>query len=155
MTHWIYTDKADEIKERISLTHKGKHYSFKTEFKKGQKKSNAWYKAMHKRVPWNLGKKTGIIPKTAFKSEDLLGKKHPKWKGNNVGYIALHDWVKRKLGRPCECVYCGEREKQLDWANIDHKYKRQLEDYISLCRSCHRKYDFAGHKYFMWDDQGT
>jgi hypothetical protein len=146
--HWTETEKAEEIKKRISMKNKGKRFSPKTEFKNGAKKSPAWYKAMEERIPWNLGKKTGLVPKTAFKSEDLLGDKHPKWKGDDVGYGALHGWVKRELGKPCECVYCGEREKQLDWANIDHKYKRKLEDYISLCRSCHRKYDLNNQNYW-------
>jgi len=40
-------------------------------------------------------------------------KKHiPKnWKGNDVGYSALHDWVKRKLGKADICSNCKSDKK--------------------------------------------
>ena len=70
------------------------------------------------------------------------------WKGNDVGYFALHHWVRRNLGKPRECVFCGENQKRLNWASISHKAKRDLRDYVSLCPSCHAKYDLkGGHAY--------
>jgi len=70
----------------------------------------------------------------------LIGEKNPKWKGNSVGKVGLHYWVRRKLGKPTECVYCGAVEK-LEWASISHHAKRDENDYIPLCIKCHRKYD--------------
>lgn len=72
-----------------------------------------------------------------------IGDKHWSWKGNGVGRAALHNWVENNLGRPRECKKCGTKNaKQYDWANISQKYKRDLADFIRLCRSCHAKYDY-------------
>jgi hypothetical protein len=98
---------------------------------------------------WNKGK-TGIYSKKALLKMSLakMGKyvdeKSWYWKGNNVGYVALHMWVKKHLGNPKKCEHCGKknlRPRQYNWANIDHKYRRKLEDWIRLCVKCHRKYD--------------
>lgn len=62
----------------------------------------------------------------------------------NAGYRALHGWVARRKGLPTKCEYCkkdGLVGHQIHWANTDHKYKRNSEDWIRLCPSCHKKYD--------------
>lgn len=72
------------------------------------------------------------------------GEKHQLWKGENVGYRGLHYWLRRIKGIPLKCSYCGLKRttpKSIHWANIDHKYRRIPDDYIALCRSCHKKYD--------------
>lgn len=66
----------------------------------------------------------------------------------NINYQALHQWVRRELGKPQECVFCGECIKKLEWASVSHNAKRDLNDYISLCISCHRKYDHR--KIYNW-----
>lgn len=75
-----------------------------------------------------------------------LGKENHKWKGDKVGYLALHSWVQRELGKPDTCEHCGKsglKGRQIGWANKDHLYKRNLKDWIRLCTSCHRRYDYA------------
>lgn len=58
-------------------------------------------------------------------------------------YGNIHSWVIREKGKPKKCEYCGTKcAKSYDWANIDHKYRRILNDFIRLCRSCHLKYDY-------------
>ena len=67
-----------------------------------------------------------------------------RWKGNNVGYRGLHIWVENNLGKPHICRYCGRkdlRHRQYQWANIDKKYKRNLNDWIRLCVKCHKAFD--------------
>lgn len=65
------------------------------------------------------------------------------WKGNSVGVDALHDWVKKHLGKPRKCEFCKTTTaKQYEWANKSQQYKRDLSDWIRLCRSCHAKYDY-------------
>jgi len=81
-------------------------------------------------VAWNKGMK-GI-------GRD---EKNGMWKGELTQYGPKHAWVIRNKEKPESCEHCGIREKKLDWANKDHKYKRNLNDYMALCRSCHRKYD--------------
>lgn len=67
----------------------------------------------------------------------------PNWKGDAVGNAALHDWVRRNLGKPKRCEHCKTiKAKQYDWANKSQKYKRDIKDWIRLCRSCHAKYDY-------------
>lgn len=72
----------------------------------------------------------------------LSGNSNPLWKGSDVGYYALHSWVRRVKGSPQKCSKCGKTGGKIEWANIDHRYDRNPDDYISLCTSCHREYDF-------------
>jgi len=85
---------------------------------------------------------TGI---THFFNGDNVGKENYKWKGDDVGYSALHDWVSRWKGKkPCVCSICGfadSYEGHFHWANISREYKRDLDDFTCLCVSCHVKYD--------------
>ena len=71
---------------------------------------------------------------------------HPRWKGEDVGYHALHHWVKLKLVKPEKCSMCCKK-RVLEVSNRDHKYRRNLDDYWYLCRSCHRKYDIENNGY--------
>lgn len=74
----------------------------------------------------------------------------PSWKGQGVSYGRLHVWIRQQMGDPGECVYCAEPNKKsrdgrsyLHWANVSGEYKRELDDWIPLCPSCHLKYDRA------------
>lgn len=80
-------------------------------------------------------------PETIQKfKEQRAQEKNPMWKGDEVGYDALHDWVKRHKGEPKECEHC-QSTSNLQWANKSRKYNRDLDDWLSLCVSCHSKYD--------------
>lgn len=69
--------------------------------------------------------------------------KHGLWKGDRVGKDALHRWVERRAGKPQVCAECGTTSsKKYDWANISQTYKRELSDFVRLCRSCHLKFDY-------------
>ncbi len=63
-----------------------------------------------------------------------------KWKGENVGRTALHNWVRRRKSKPEFCDNC-KKKKPFDLANISGKYKRDISDYLWLCRRCHMKSD--------------
>lgn len=65
----------------------------------------------------------------------------PNWKGDEVSYVGLHKWLFRRKGRPLKCEGCGD-VKRCQWANISGEYKRDLNDYRSLCSSCHKKEDY-------------
>lgn len=70
------------------------------------------------------------------------------WKGDNIGYRAKHLWVIKWKGKPKKCENCGtEDARKYEWANIDHSYRRILDDYIRMCTSCHRKYDMEHNNY--------
>ena len=70
------------------------------------------------------------------------------WKGDKVGYRALHDWVEKLLGKPTICQECLEEKlplksgrRRIQWANLSHKYKRDIQDWKAMCVPCHMKYD--------------
>ena len=107
-------------------------------------------------IPWNKGKKMSkeyceILSKarigkhysldTEFKKENVEGEKNVNWKGDEVGYYALHQWIQRKLGKATKCEYCNKEHNRIHWANISGKYKRDLDDWIQLCPSCHIYFD--------------
>lgn len=97
--------------------------------------------ALKGRVPksaWVKGCK--ISPATEFKKGENLAENNPNWLGDTVGYNALHAWVTRHKGKPKVCEFCGSKDK-LEWANKSHEYKRDTDDWLSLCYYCHRKYD--------------
>ena len=75
--------------------------------------------------------------------ESMSGENHQNWKGDKAKYKAIHIWVNSYKGRAEICEYCGKsvNETRIEWANIDHKYRRKLEEYISLCCKCHLDYD--------------
>src|SRR3990167_11380164 len=77
--------------------------------------------------------------------EKIRGENSGLWKGDNVGYRALHYWVVSELGQPNECSECGKigYGRQMHWANRSHEYKRELSDWLRLCVVCHKKYDHA------------
>lgn len=114
-------------------------------------------------IPWNKGKKG--VQKSKFKGvprPDFSGEKHPaygkkypersganhhNWKGDKVGYDALHDWIRRELGKAkiCSNFSCKKKSKIYEWANVSGKYLRKYSDFIQLCRSCHRLFDYNNH----------
>lgn len=74
------------------------------------------------------------------------GSQQKTWKGDKANYFTVHNWVRRNLGRPGECVHCSTEntisgKSIIQWANVDHQYRRQLGDYIPLCVPCHSKHD--------------
>lgn len=49
-----------------------------------------------------------------------------------------------RRGRPNTCEHCGfvsDERKALDWANKSQQYKRELDDWLRLCKPCHKRYD--------------
>ena len=67
-------------------------------------------------------------------------KKNPNWKGDKVKYDALHSWIRRHKSKPKLCEKCKKR-KPFDLSNISGKYKRDVNDFEWLCRSCHMEKD--------------
>jgi len=66
---------------------------------------------------------------------------HYLFKGDKVGYVSLHGWVRRHKVDPKYCEHCKAEDKKLQWANKSHEYKRELDDWLRLCIPCHRKHD--------------
>lgn len=83
------------------------------------------------------------------------GENNQEWKGDNVGYGAKHDWIRRHHGSPKECEECGITDKErrtingrsyIQWANVSGKYLRNRLDFIALCARCHILFDRIDQK---------
>jgi len=74
----------------------------------------------------------------------ILGENHPNWKGDNVGYGGVHDWIREKYGTPSLCDKCGDtNSKRYEWANITGEYTRDRKNWQRLCVKCHRRLDLG------------
>ncbi len=97
--------------------------------------------------PWNKGLNVGFSGMTGKKhkqesKDKISGEKNFNWKGDKAGHHSFHTWVRTRLGTPKKCEHCGTTDaKFFDWANKSGEYKRDLNDWIRLCRKCHRQYD--------------
>ncbi len=71
--------------------------------------------------------------------------KTPRWKGELAGKSAKHKWLDNHFGKPqiCENPHCLKKSKVFEWClKRGGSYSRNRKDYLRLCRSCHRKYDW-------------
>jgi len=69
-----------------------------------------------------------------------VGTRHWAWQGDFPSYRAVHAWLKKTYGNAQKCESCGST-KQVQWANISGKYKRDRNDFKQLCPSCHKLFD--------------
>jgi len=104
----------------------------------------------HKRKISNKMKGRVFTPEWKAKiSEALKGVPRPQQSGDKNGswkekpkYRSMHSWVERNKGKACKCTICRTKTaKKYEWANVDHLYSRNLDDYIELCTKCHRRFD--------------
>jgi len=88
-----------------------------------------------------FGKVVSKLQTERYKDET----KHPRWKGDDVGYWGVHDWITKHYGQPTKCEVCGldDPKRKYHWANLDYKYKRNIKSWKRMCVSCHRKYDYG------------
>jgi len=63
-------------------------------------------------------------------------------------YKAVHRWMERKYIKLSKCEFCNKNpgkakdgRNKIQWANKSGNYKRNREDWLCLCVSCHKKYD--------------
>ena len=80
-----------------------------------------------------------------WKSNNRIGKNHPSWVGNSITYKGLHNWLINKFGKAtkCEISNCKNISKKFDWALKKNRlYVRNIKNFLQLCRSCHKRYDF-------------
>lgn len=99
----------------------------------------------------NKGRKATneTIQKLKEKRKFRVGELSPNYKGDNAGYFAIHNWIRKKLGSPKKCEHCKTEnpKTRYEWANISRKNKREPSDWIRLCKKCHSKFDEVGKGY--------
>lgn len=91
------------------------------------------------------GKKHSKESREKIKTSNT-GKKSSQWLGHNIGYAAIHAWVRRHYGGAdhCENPKCEGKSILFEWAlKKGETYRRSRAAFVSLCRSCHRKMDFT------------
>lgn len=77
------------------------------------------------------------------------GKESGVWKGDNIGYHGMHQWIKKTYGKPIKCERCNST-KFVQWANKSHRYDREdRSDWIQLCSKCHYFYDNIETKHII------
>lgn len=140
------------IKQCLICTKDFKTFASKIAQGKGKYCSRKCYEISEQGKPsWNKGKSNTWMIGNQYRKgisnpnpNILFGEVNHKWKGDEVGYTALHMWIYRKLGQPRKCEHCGNnnlKHRQYHWANKSHEYLRDIKDWIRLCASCHKKYD--------------
>jgi len=79
--------------------------------------------------------------RNGFKKGENKGKENINWKGESTKYRGKHMWVSRQKGKASNyfCVDCSKKARE--WSNVDHEYKRIIEDYFPRCKKCHIIYD--------------
>lgn len=149
---------SEGSKQKLSESQRGINNSFygRQHSEETKKKMSDSHKGC---IPWNTGIKTGLIgsmlgkhhtEETKRKYSETrkgkvnLGDKNGQWKGDNVGYIQLHDWVKQHWPEsiPEYCQICN-KVPWYDLANITGVYNREFENWQFQCRSCHMKFDYS------------
>lgn len=130
---------------------------WKKDFLKGHKSWNEGLKLPYKarpnmrgHIPWQKGKTKIDFPQLS-RAGRKKGYTNEKW--GTGGYVALHNWIRLRRGKPKICEMCGVT-KNIQWANKSHGYKWELDDWLSLCRKCHCKYDDIGKKIWIIRKKG-
>ena len=92
--------------------------------------------------------RTGHLVTAETRKKLSLGKKGEKnysWVGDKIGYSGIHTWIVRTYGpaKDYPCMICAgtNGSKKIDWANISGEYKRDAQDWTTLCRKCHMAFD--------------
>jgi len=89
---------------------------------------------------WHTGLTKKEHPSLLIISQKQSKENNPMWRGDDVSYISLHNWIRRHKSKPELCEDCKE-EEPYDLANISGEYKRDINDYKWVCRRCHMKGD--------------
>jgi len=133
MTKGVYVRKpfSLEHRENLRLSRIGKHATEESRLKMSLA-SLGKHKSFEHRINISLSK--------LGNSNGLFGSDHHRWKGDDVGYRALHYWVRRNLPQPELCQFCNEKHSR-HLANITGEYNRDLHNWLYLCASCHKWWD--------------
>lgn len=74
------------------------------------------------------------------------------YKGDKSSISAKHAYLRTHYGRPTHCTNdkCEKRSTIYEWCKkTESEYTSNPDDYLWMCRSCHRKYDLTPEKRLM------
>lgn len=93
----------------------------------------------------HLGKKCPAVSKRMKEFNKInVGEKHHNWKGDKVGYRAIHSFIVNNYGQPTTCEHCQTGNligHSIHWASKTREYKRDRENWLRLCAKCHGIHD--------------
>lgn len=95
----------------------------------------------------NLFKQHKVKPRRPGQLGHHWEEDHVNWKGSKASYTAFHNRLNTRFGKPNHCQNCGRSDNKTvyDWANLTGHY-HDINDYMRMCRRCHRRYDAARKK---------
>lgn len=136
--HNIGKTYSEETKKKMSKTLKGINNPMYG--RKQSEETRIKMSLAHKGKKINESHKRILIESTSGENNHL-------WKGDNVGYKALHMWIRKYLPKPedglCElCHLVPFREA----ACITSIYNRDFKNWAWFCARCHMRWDNQGRR---------
>ena len=89
--------------------------------------------------PSSLKRRASNYCSQSCASKSRINQRNSNWK-TSISYRSLHKWIRENKPKIILCEECSQK-KTLEIANISGQYKRDINDYKWLCKSCHAKKD--------------
>lgn len=132
--------QSEEHRLKIAKSHEGKKQTKETKLKisfaKIGNKNPAKRLEVKEKIRQTM-KGKHQSPNNEFKKGQNAGEKSHAWKGDDIGYRALHYWINRHKSKSLLCENCKNGQRKLEAANISGQYKRDVNDFKWLCHRCH------------------
>ena len=134
----------DNMSKRMKFEFENELRTVPPNFGYERKGKAPWSKGLTKETDERLleaGRKSSITKK-GVPNLKIRGENHYNYKGNLACYAQKHAIINSRLGKPINCYVNKSHTGWIEWTNLYHDYNiNNLDDWVSLCRSCHRKYD--------------
>ena len=140
--HWSKTDKRDEVMSKIKIGWNNLRPNKRTGEYRNCKVCNARFYVRRSHILLGVGKHCSTKC-NGISKKSIPEYKHSRWQGDKPSYRAVHAWIKKHYGvaKKCNGLNCNGKSNTYQWANISGEYKRDINDFIELCASCHKLYD--------------
>ena len=142
---WYKTPEGLEKKKRQSELMKDLHNKgiVKTPTSKGFRWTD---ETRQKRQEWLESEEGKEWKKRNSERMKQWHKDHPKELSQNPisVYQRMHKWARRNVPRPDICPVCGEKPVR-DIHNLSKEYKKNVKDWMWLCKSCHLRNEIRVH----------
>lgn len=81
-----------------------------------------------------------VFPKKGVGRPSNRGSNNVAWRGESASYGVKHSWIRKIKGIPVQCSVCMATGVKIEWSNVDHRYRRIVDDYSAMCCKCHSEY---------------